>query len=107
MEIVLFATLIWQVIDFLRELTDFGTNKSSIVTQATAWGGGILLVVVAAHAQVTQTLTLPGIATPLGKLDAGSIVLVGLLASSLASSIVDVKQAVDGSDSAVKPPLLK
>jgi hypothetical protein len=106
MSIVLFAGLIWQVVDFLRELTQFSSNKSSIVTQLTAWAGGILLVAVAAHAAVTAALTFPGLDQPLGKLDAGSIILVGLMAASLASSLVDTKQAIDNSDSAAKPPLV-
>lgn len=106
MSIVLFAALIWQVIDFLRELTDVKANKSSIVTQATAWVGGILLVALAAHSAVTAALTFPGLDQPLGALDFGSTVLVGLMAASFASSLVDTKQAFDNTDSAAKPPLI-
>lgn len=106
MTAVLFASLIWKVIDWLRELVHLPTTRSSVLTQLTAWGGGVLLVLVGAHAAVTSAIVLPGTGLPLGKLDAGSILLVGLLASSLASSLVDVKQALDGSDSAAKPPLI-
>lgn len=106
MTYVLFAGLLWQVVDFLKELTHLDSQRSAVVTQLTAWVGGIVLVALAAHAQVTETLVLPGVSTPMGKLDGASIVLVGLLASSLASSLVDVKAAVDNTDSAAKPPLL-
>lgn len=106
MSILLFATLVWQIIDFLRELSDIGRNKSSIITQATAWVGGILLVAIAAHASVTAALTFPGLDQPLGNLDFGSTILVGLMAASLASSLVDTKQAVDNRDSSAKPPLI-
>lgn len=106
MTIVLFASLVWQVVDFVRELFDLPGSKSSVVTQATAWLAGIVLVALAAHAQVTAALVLPGLSVPLGGLDAASVVLVGMLAASLGSSLVDVKQAIDGNDSARKPPLI-
>lgn len=106
MTVALFASLIWQVIDWLREVTNLKANRSSVVTQLLAWIAGIALIAVAAHAAVTETLVLPGLAQPLGDLDAGSTVLVGLLAASLASSAVDVKQAIDTSDSSKKPPLI-
>lgn len=106
MTVTLFASLIWQVIDWLRELTNLNANRSSVITQLLAWIAGIGLIAVAAHAAVTEALVLPGLAQPLGDLDAGSTVLVGLLAASLASSAVDVKQAIDGNDTSRKPPLL-
>lgn len=106
MTIILFATLIIQLVDFAREIAGGRANRSSVVTQLLAWIVGILIVWLGANAAVTAGLTLPGIDTPLGLLDGGSVVLVGLLASSLASTIVDVKCAVDGTDSARKPALL-
>lgn len=106
MTLVLFATLVWQAVDFLRELFALPGSKSSVITQATAWVGGIVLVALAAHAKVTSDIVLPGLKTSLGRLDGSSVVLVGMLAASLASSLVDVKQAVDHNDSAAKPPLL-
>lgn len=106
MELVLFATLIWQVIDFIRELANWRTQRSAIVTQVTAWIGGVVVIALGAHAAVVSTMTLPGMSLPLSKLDAGSVIVVGLMASSLASSLVDTKQAIDGRDSAAKPPLL-
>lgn len=107
MTYVLFASLIWQVIDFLRELANLKIERSAVVTQLAAWVGGIALIALAAHAQVTAALVLPGIDLPLGKLDGSSIVLVGMLAASLASTGVDVKQAIDSNDTSRKPSLLK
>jgi hypothetical protein len=106
METVVFATLVLQVTDFLRELANFRSNLSSVVTQATAWIAGIILVVLGAHAAVTAGLVLPGSGQALGTLDGPSQILVGLLVASLGSTVVDVKQALDGSDSAAKPPLI-
>lgn len=104
MTIVLFSTLIWKVVDFLRFLV--ARDRSSITTQATAWIAGVLVVWLGSSADLTADLTFPGIDASLGSLDGGSIVLLGLLASSLASSLVDVKQAVDNSDSSRVPRLV-
>jgi predicted PurR-regulated permease PerM len=106
MDAVLFATLLWQVVDFLRELTNLKTQKSAVLTQLTAWVGGIILVILASHAKVSADLILPGMSTALGHLDGSSQVLYGLMVASLGSSLVDVKQSIDNTDSSTKPPLL-
>lgn len=106
MTILLFATLIWQVVDFLRELANVRSHRSSVVTQVTAWLGGIALVWIGSAARATSELVLPGTDLALGQLDGGSIVLYGLLAASLASSIVDTKQAIDNTDTSRQPRLL-
>lgn len=106
MTTIVFAALVWKVIDFLRLLFNITTQKSAIITQVTAWVGGVVLVIVAAHASVTGSLVLPGSDEPLRTLDFASQVLLGLLISSLASGVVDLKQAFDNSDSASKPAML-
>lgn len=106
METVVFTALVWKVIDFLRQAANFAANKSGVVTQLLAWIAGVLAVIVAAHADATSSLVLPGATQNLGALDGWSQVLVGLLLASTASAAVDVKQAIDGTDSNVKPPLL-
>jgi hypothetical protein len=106
MTVVIFSVLVWKVIDFLRMCFNFTSQKSAIVTQATAWIGGVVLVVLAAHAGVSQALVLPGADESLRTVDFPSQILLGLLIASLASATVDVKQAIDRSDSAVKPALL-
>lgn len=106
MTAVLFGSLIWQVIDFLRELMNLKSQKSAVLTQLAAWVGGAVAIFIGTHAAVTTSLVLPGTDLPLGKYDFGSIILVGMLFSSLASTGVDIKQAIDSNDSASKPPLL-
>lgn len=106
MTVVIFAALVWKVIDFLKMLFNFQSNKSAIVTQICAWAGGVALVLIAAHAMVTKALVLPGSDQALGLLDFWSLVLLGLLISSLASGVVDLKQAFDNTDSSSKPALL-
>ena len=107
MTVIVFTALVWKVIDFFRMLLNFNTQKSGVITQVTAWVGGVVLVVVAAHASVTSGLVLPGADESLKTIDFASQILLGLLISSLASGVVDVKQAIDGTDSASKPPLIK
>ena len=107
MTVVLFSTLLWKIIDFLREVANFKEQRSAVVTQATAWVAGILLVWICAHTGATSDFVVPGLDVALGKLDAGGTILSGLLVSSLGSSLVDVKQALDATDSASKPSLLK
>lgn len=106
MTAVIFAALVWKVIDFFRMLFNIPTQKSAIITQVTAWVGGVILVVIAAHAGVTKALVLPGSDQALGTLDFASQILIGLLISSLASGIVDVKQAIDTTDSSRVVPLI-
>jgi hypothetical protein len=106
MTLVVFAALVWKVIDFLRMCLNFKAQKSAILTQLTAWVGGVVLVIVAAHASVSSGLVLPGSDEALKTIDFASQVLLGLLISSFASTVVDLKQAFDRSDSAVKPPML-
>lgn len=105
MTALLFASLLWQFVDFLKELTNFKTQRSAVLTQLVAWISGIALVWIVSAASIGKSFSLPGF-PPLGQLNFWDTVIVGLLASSLASSAVDVKQALDGSDSAGKPPLI-
>src|SRR5262252_2710335 len=104
MDTVVFASLVWQVVNFIRQLVNL--RRSAVVTQLIAWIVGVVLVVLAAHASVASGVVLPGTDQALGGLDFGSQVLVGLLISSLASTGVDFKQAFDHSDTNAKPPLL-
>ncbi len=106
MTVLVFTALVWKVIDFFRLLFNFRTQRSGVITQITAWVGGVVLVIVAAHASVTSGLVLPGADEPLKTIDFASQILLGLLISSVASAAVDIKQAIDGTDSASKPPMI-
>ena len=106
MTILIFSVLVWKVIDFLRMLFNFRTEKSGVVTQATAWIGGVVLVIIASHAAVTSALVLPGSDESLKLMDFASQILLGLLISSLASGVVDIKKAIDNNDTAAKPSIL-
>lgn len=68
---------------------------------------GVIVMLVAASAQVTETLVLPGTAMPIGDLDKISVIFLGLVITSLTSTVYDFKKAFDFSDSAKQPPLIK
>jgi hypothetical protein len=106
MTVIVFGALVWKVIDFLRMLFNFTSQKSAIITQVTAWVGGVALVVIAAHASVSSSLVLPGADESLKTIDFASQILLGLLISSFASTVVDLKQAFDSTDTATKPSIL-
>ena len=106
MTVIVFVALLWKIVDFLRMAANFKSQKSGLITQATAWIAGVILVVIAAHAQLTWSLVLPGSDLPLKSLDFASLLLLGLLISSTASSVVDIKQAIDATDTASKPPMI-
>lgn len=66
---------------------------------------GVIILALAANADVAETLIIPGTSITLGSLDAMSIVLLGLAGTSVGSTIYDYKKAFDGGDSAKQPPL--
>lgn len=102
----MYAALVLQVTDWVRELSGLPGSRSAVVTQALAWLVGVLAVWIGSAADLTAGLVIPGTSIPLGRLDGPSIVLAGLLLASAASTLVDFRQAIDGSDSAAKPHLL-
>lgn len=102
--LVLLTTVLWKVIDFLRLVANFKTNRSAVVTMLAAFAGGVAVVVLAAHASLFDRFDVNGLT--LTQLDVGSQIFLGLGIASLAGVGVDVKQAIDRNDTAAKPPLL-
>lgn len=94
--------LVWKVVDVLRLAA--GRDKGA-VTQLLAWVVGVGAIFLAANSDIGETWDV-GAGKPLGLLNGASLVLLGLMYSSAASAAVDVKQAIDGHDSAAKPGLL-
>jgi hypothetical protein len=114
MEIAVLAALsalVVKVTDFLRYVAAAARGEkghgSAIVTQLTAWLGGVIAVGVAARSGITQGVSVPGLDVTIGKLDGWSQVLAGLMVGSAGSLAIDAKQAVDGTDTATKPTMLK
>ena len=96
------AALVWVFVDTLRS----ATNKqwSSVVTQATAWAAGIAAVFLFGETQWASTVAIGDLS--LGDMDFWTKVVAGLSAASVAGVGVDVRKAVDNTDSAAKPSLV-
>jgi energy-converting hydrogenase Eha subunit G len=84
------------------------TNKdiNAAVTQVAVWVVGFIAVLLAAHAQLTENLVVPGLTVSLGALDWPSQLLVAWILGSTGSFAFDFKKAFDSSDSAAEPSLL-
>lgn len=98
------TALVWKFVDFMRLLGSYKTEQSAIATQVLAWVGGIAAVMFYAASDFGGTVTI-GDQT----LDQYSLItqaLFGLMAASVASAAVDVKQAIDSKDNNRYPPLL-
>lgn len=101
--LTILGTLGWKLVDFTKYLTNKDWNAAA--TQLYAWAIGIVLVVLASAADVFEGFALPGMTVPVGDMDIGSLLVVGMSMSSLMGVGFDFKKALDGSDSAVTPPL--
>ena len=99
------VALVWKVVDFIRLVANGSQSKSGIVTQLVAWVGGIMAVVLYAASDFASTVSIGD--KPLDKLSFVTLVLVGMALGSIASASVDVKQAIDATDSSVKPKLFE
>jgi energy-converting hydrogenase Eha subunit G len=86
-----------------------GANKdfNAALTQIVVWVVGFIAVALAAHAQITENLVVPGLTTPLGSLDWPSEVLVAWILGGTGSFAFDFKKAFDASDNAAEPSLLR
>lgn len=102
--LVLLTTVLWKLIDFGSLVANLKENKAAAVKQATAFVGGVVAVVLASHASLFDQFNVNGLS--LTQLDLGSQIFLGLGIASLAGVGVDIKQAIDNTDSAAKPPLL-
>ena len=98
--------VVWKVIDFLRLVANWPTSRSSVVTQLLTWIGAVLVVWLYAASQLGD-FVIPGTELVLSDANVWTLVILGLAIGSTASVAVDVKQAIDASDSAAKPPLLE
>lgn len=102
--IVGLAALVWKVTDFIRYAANYRTSRSSLITQLVSWTGGVVAVLVYAATDYANTVTIGAV-----RLDHASVIsriLIGVVLGSMASTAVDLKQAIDGNDSAAKPSII-
>lgn len=99
------AALVWKFTDFLKAVTN--ANWNAVVTQLIAWGAALAALGVVAATSMADTVPVPGTDLMVGQLGFAEILLVALASGSGASALYDAKKAVDNSDSAAQPRLLK
>ena len=100
------GTLGTKIIDVFKYLRN--RNFNGALTQVGVWAAGIGVFSVAAAADVFNAVEVPGTGLTFGQLDGGTLVFLGLSASSFLSVFgIDIKKAIDGSDSAAMPKLFK
>jgi hypothetical protein len=100
--IFLLGTLVFTFVNFLRYLV--ARNWSAVVTQLIAWVSGIVGVFLVRATDFASGITLGNLS--LDKLGFWSTFLIGLLATSLLSTVNELKKAIDNNDSAQVPALL-
>lgn len=71
-----------------------------------AFVGGLVVVVLGAHSDATAALHLIKGGPSLGALDGGGQILLGISVGSAGTVLADVRNALDGSTSAAKPPIV-
>lgn len=99
------ALLASKLVEFAKYVRNGDVNGA--VTLFIVWIVGVIVIFLASAAVVTQDLILPGLSQPLVDMDFWSKVFLGMIATSFISFGYDVKKAVDGTDSAATPPLVK
>lgn len=102
--VALLAALGGKVLDFFKFLR--AKDWNAVVTQAAAWAVGVVLTFTASAADIFDGFVIPGLDQTLQDLNGWSKVLVGASLLSLLGVVVDLRKAIDGSDSAKQPPLL-
>lgn len=98
------AFLAGKIIEFLKYVRNRDWNAA--ITLAAVEFAGVVVMLFAAAAKVTETLILPGTSEPIGTLDTASVIFLGLVMTSLASTTYDFRKALDSGDSAKQPPLI-
>lgn len=100
--LVALVALMQKIVDTFKYITN--KNINAFVTQFTAWLVGIVTVWLSTKADITENIEIFG--QSFGSLNFGSIVLGGMIFSSAASVVYDLKTSRDNTDSAKMPPLL-
>lgn len=96
------GAIVFTLINLLKNLR--AGLFSPVLTQLIAWLSGVLVVVLFAQTDWADTLTFGDRA--LSSLNGSSQFVIGLMAASIFGVVTEVIKAVDGSDSAAKPPLV-
>jgi hypothetical protein len=100
--LVAVGTLVFTVVNFLTFLTSHNWNAA--ITQLIAWTAGVVGIILAAHTQYASQISFG--TQKLSEASWPTQVFLGLIATSLLSTVNEIKKAIDGTDSAAKAPLV-
>jgi hypothetical protein len=85
--LIALTAVVVKVMTVLKSLTGPHRDINAVVTQFVTWGAGVGVLVLAAHAGISADLVFAG--ARLGDLDAGSLLLGGVMFGSAASVAFD------------------
>jgi len=100
--LVALGTLIFTVVNFFKYLS--GRNWNGAITQAIAWVAGVIGIVIFSHTPYAAAITIGGV--PLQSMNFWSQLFIGLMATSILSTLNEGYKALDPSQTAEKPKLL-
>lgn len=100
--LVAVGTLVFTFVNFLTYLPS--KNWNAALTQLIAWVAGVIGIILAAHTQFASQITFGS--QKLSTTSWPTQVFLGLIATSLLSTVNEIKKAIDNTDSAKKAPLL-
>lgn len=98
------AFAINKTVSVIKGLTSADWNL--VITQVAVWVVGFIGLTLAAEAEVTEALLVPGLTMSLGSMDWQSLALLAWVLGSSGSFAFDFKKAIDNTDSSVEPSLL-
>lgn len=94
--LIVAVALIWKIVDFVQFLRV--GDKDSAITQAGVWIAGVVVILLLSATDFASGIQVADYS--LGSLNVASLILLGLSVGSTASAVVDVKKAIDNTDSA-------
>jgi len=100
--LVAVGTLVFTFVNFLTYLP--AKNWNAAITQLIAWAAGVVGIILAAHTQYASQISFGS--QNLSEASWPTQVFLGLIATSLLSTVNEIKKAIDSTDSAVKAPLV-
>jgi hypothetical protein len=104
--LVAVGTLVFTFVNFLTYIRTGLTKKdwNGAVPQLIAWAAGIAGIFIASATQFASQIKFGTQA--LSGMNPGTKIFLGLIATSILSTVNEVKKAIDNNDSAVKDPLI-
>lgn len=100
--LVALGTVVFSFVNVLKFAS--ARQWNAVVTQLIAWAAGIAGVFLAGATQFASGIAVGDVS--LSNLNGSSKLFLGLIATSLLSTVNEIKKAIDATDSAATPPLL-